>query len=604
MLNRKLDIVHLSQFVVIMILVIAANFVFVRQILFQKVEQNLELSTQSFYNQNIREIQQISNVLEIINSSKNYYDYDKNPLIKYSLEHSNLFNYVNIYDQTDSVYQAVYSYVSEDFKGNIDDDISLKKLQHSKQNRIFDLNVPSDSLHTSIKYLEKLKSNEIISIYYSNEKLDAFIQSLSNISEGVAIIFNRSDNKIIYHSDLENEKYSELQNDLAKINGKAQKAGIASNNTIVLKNIKLTGHHGSYLVNVIYEPRLDWYYVIGEPYLKIYASIYSYFKKSSLVLLIVVLLMAWLIVRSNAKQLKPIKEAIERLSNNEFVKINNQNYKDEVSLIMHSFDMLKKQIYRYKQSYEDAMEVSSQRERDLALAKQLQKNILPSPNPSFKVATNIDIDIYSKALYGVGGDLYDYFLIDKNRILFSIGDVSGKGISSALYMTFVHTLLRAIANPHLSCSELLENLNNKLLDDNISDLFVTMFVGIMNFNTGEMEYTNAAHTHPMVVEKSGNIYALEQNHGIPIGIYKNKQYKSSTIHLKKDDSLFLFTDGLTDAADENGMKYSASVLKYNLMGSWFLSSEEIVNKIKDSVTDFKGNVGQEDDLTLMCVKYS
>ncbi len=597
-LNRKLNIIHITHFAVILLFIIATNFVFVRQLLFEKVQKNIELSTQSFYEQNIHELNQIRIIIDLIKENPTSGNVLENPLVRYSLKHNDIFNYIRVYNESEK----------ELIEDSTSDYELIEQLNRSNQTSLFSLRIPEDSIFTSITYLEKLDSNKVLVINYSNEKLNKYIPSLNKLSDGgISAIYSKQASKIIYHPDLKENNYSTIQSDLSKITEKfiaeQQKNSDSIQDGYLLKNIHLSERNGPYLIHAIYNPTLDWFYIVGQPYLKVYSSIYDYFKKSSIVLLIIVFVMIWLTIGANMKQFIPLRKAINELSNNEFIKLNSNNYKNEILLINHSSEMLKKQINRYKQSYEQALESKKQREQDLLLAKQLQKNILPSPNPKFKSASNIDISIFSKSKFEVGGDLYDYFLIDKDHLLFSIGDVSGKGISSALYMTFVHTLLRAIANPQLKCNEILEFLNNKLLDDNISDLFVTMFIGILNYKTGSLEYSNAAHTHPFLIEKNGNIKSLDQNHGIPIGIYKNKKYNISSIQLNNKDNLFLYTDGLSDAADENGMKYNASVLKYNLMGTWFLNAKETIAKIHNSVKEFKGNVGQEDDMTLMSVKF-
>lgn len=605
-LNKKLNIIHIAHFSVIMLVIIASNFVFVRQLLFDKVQKNIALSSHSFYDQNLHELNQIRNIIDVIKETPINDNFAQNSLIKYSLKHNDLFNYISIY-QNNSELTTLKS--NNTIIANTSSDIHLiNNLISQEKPYMFNLNVPEDSAYTSISYLEKLDSGTVIIINYSNAKLNEFLSSFNKLSEGdIAVIYEGENHRIVYHPDLMDGNYGQLQKNIKQISDdfikKQNNLPDSINNEMLLKNIHLAGRDGPYLLYVIYNPILNWYFFVGEPYLSVYSSIYDYFKKSNIVLLIIVFIMIWVTIGANMKQFIPLNKAIDELSNNEFVKLNSNKYRNEDLLITHSSEMLKKQIKRYKKSYEEALESKKQQEQDLLLAKQLQKNILPSGDPEFKTAPNVDISIYSKALYEVGGDLYDYFLIDKDRILFSIGDVSGKGISSALYMTFVHTMLRAIANPGLKCNEILEILNNKLLNDNISDLFITMFIGVLNFKTGFLEYSNAAHTHPYLIKKSGNIKPLDQNHGIPIGIYKNKNYNISTIQLNNEDNLFLYTDGLSDAVDENGMKYNNSVLKYNLMGSWFLSAKETVEKVNNSVKEFKGNVGQEDDMTLMSVKY-
>jgi phosphoserine phosphatase RsbU/P len=173
-----------------------------------------------------------------------------------------------------------------------------------------------------------------------------------------------------------------------------------------------------------------------------------------------------------------------------------------------------------------------------------------------------------------------------------------------LYMIFTLTLLRSISKPGLSVTDIIETLNNKLIEENISDMFVTIFMGILNTKTGEFIYCNAAHSYPCIITSEGDVLELSESHGIPIGIYPDRNYQYSTLFLKDGDQIFIYTDGLTDTIDENGLKYSVDVLKYNLMGTWFFSPNEVVEKIKNSVEHFRGKSRQVDDLTIIDLKYT
>nr|MDA3927868.1 PP2C family protein-serine/threonine phosphatase [Prolixibacteraceae bacterium] len=222
-----------------------------------------------------------------------------------------------------------------------------------------------------------------------------------------------------------------------------------------------------------------------------------------------------------------------------------------------------------------------------------------------EIANRSEFEIYaiSDAAFDLGGDLYDYFLLNENELMFVVADVAGKGIPASLFMIFTHTLLRSIAKSGLAVNEIAENLNSKLITENISDLFVTMFLGILNLKTGIITYTNAAHNSPLLIRHDGVIDELNETHGIPLGIYPNRNYQSSEIQIHEGDQLLVYTDGLTDAKDENDMNFTVDVLKYNLMGAWFNTPEEVVRKIKAEVERFCGTVDPVDDTTLLMLKF-
>ena len=142
----------------------------------------------------------------------------------------------------------------------------------------------------------------------------------------------------------------------------------------------------------------------------------------------------------------------------------------------------------------------------------------------------------------IGGDLYDYFFIDSNHLLFTMGDVSGKGIPAALFMAVAHTMIKSKATI-LSAKHIVEQVNNELSYQNYNQHFLTLFLGILDLETGVLSYCNAAHNYPFLVKKSKDVHLLEKTHGLPLGVYSNKSYSGDSIVLREGDMLVLYTDG-------------------------------------------------------------
>ena len=195
-------------------------------------------------------------------------------------------------------------------------------------------------------------------------------------------------------------------------------------------------------------------------------------------------------------------------------------------------------------------------------------------------------------------------MLDDHHLLFTIGDVAGKGIPASLFMIFAQTTMRSIASAGMNAGEIVTKLNERILSENISDLFFTLFLGIVNIQTGMLQYCNAAHNHPVLIKSTGSLEELIITHGIPIGIYADKTYLYSEFKLNKGDQLVVYTDGIVDTIDENGMDYSVDVLKYNLLGTWFKSPNDIIKKVFGSIENFRGNVKAVDDMTIVALKYS
>ena len=277
---------------------------------------------------------------------------------------------------------------------------------------------------------------------------------------------------------------------------------------------------------------------------------------------------------------------------------------NESMLIKRSIDLLHNQLDFYVKNLEKTSTESLKIDKDLKIAKRLQNNILAKDVPEITNRIDFDISAFSEAAYDIGGDLFDYFLLDENHLLFAVGDVSGKGIPAALFMIYTQTLLRSVAKSEMKVSDIVEQLNNKLVEENISDLFVTLLMGILDTQTGKLAYCNAAHNLPLIIQNEGTIDELGETHGIPLGIYADRNYGLSEVTLTDGDQFMVYTDGVIDSKDENGMNYSVDVLKYNLMGAWFLSPQEAVQKVKTSVEQFRGTTDPVDDLTILMLKFN
>jgi phosphoserine phosphatase RsbU/P len=307
---------------------------------------------------------------------------------------------------------------------------------------------------------------------------------------------------------------------------------------------------------------------------------------------------------TNFKLIHSFNELISSIKSSNYLKSGISEKDNETEIIRKYIGILENLIIFNEKENKKKISANFNLENDLKLARKLQRNLLPSINPTFANHKEFEIYAYSESTFEIGGDLYDYFLVDEEHLFISVADVAGKGISASLYMIFTLTLLRSISKPGLSVNEIIETLNNKLIEENISDMFVTIFTGILNIKTGEFNYCNAAHSFPCLISVNGDVSELSESHGIPIGIYPDRKYQFSTIQLKNGDQVFIYTDGLTDTLDENSLKYSVDVLKYNLMGTWFYSAAEVVEKIKNSVENFRGNSRPVDDLTILNFKFT
>lgn len=332
--------------------------------------------------------------------------------------------------------------------------------------------------------------------------------------------------------------------------------------------------------------------------------ILKYFGFLLLTAILLLLMIQFAFYLINRKQMQPFNSIIDNLIKSSELRINFTDKTSEAKIIRKSIESLENQLSQYKNAFEKTLLNNEKIEKDIRLAKKLQNNILPHENSEISKNYNFKLYAYSEAAFDIGGDFYDYFMIDDDHLLITIADVAGKGIPASLFMIYAQTLLRSIAKDKKNVSEITEALNYQLIEEKVSDLFITIFIGILEIKTGKLSFCNAAHNYPLHIKEQGEIEEITDTHGIPIGIYLNRKYTNSIITLAPNDQLFLYTDGLIDSTDENKMKYTVDVLKYNMMGSWFLNPKDVIEKIKNSVVNFRGNNNPEDDMTLFSIKYT
>jgi len=238
----------------------------------------------------------------------------------------------------------------------------------------------------------------------------------------------------------------------------------------------------------------------------------------------------------------------------------------------------------------------------LKLAHEIQMSLLPQTFPPFPDIPQIDLFATIHPAWEVGGDLYDFFLTDNGLIFFAIGDVAGKGVPASLFMAITRTLIKVSARKGLQPHKVLQEVNTELCYNNESCTFVTLFCGILDPSTGEVVYANAGHNPPLVIRPGKELVYLDNGGGIAAGVLEEADYQTQHMHLDAGDSLFLYTDGVTEAMDPKKEMFSENRLKDEIQSLQENSSQEIVATILEKITNFSKGVPQRDDITLMNVK--
>ncbi|KAF1086206.1 Sensor histidine kinase YpdA [Sporotomaculum syntrophicum] len=242
-------------------------------------------------------------------------------------------------------------------------------------------------------------------------------------------------------------------------------------------------------------------------------------------------------------------------------------------------------------------------EGELSAAREIQMSIVPKIFPPFPERPQFDIFAVLESAKEVGGDLYDFFLLDEDHLYFTIGDVSGKGVPASLFMAVTKTLIKAKADINLGPDEILYRVNNELCEDNDSGMFVTEFLGILTISTGEVIFSNGGHNTPYLLRKNGEVKALPKIPGMALGVMEDVKYVCASIKLSAGDSLVMYTDGVTEAMNPDGEFLGEQRLENILRQFDGKTAKDEVNYILNNTRQFVNGASQSDDITIMVIKY-
>ena len=243
-------------------------------------------------------------------------------------------------------------------------------------------------------------------------------------------------------------------------------------------------------------------------------------------------------------------------------------------------------------------------DKELALAADIQMNMLPMIFPAFPDRTEFDLYASMTPAKEVGGDFYDFFLIDTDHLGLVIADVSGKGIPAALFMMLSKTLIKNQLMEVSDPAEAVRRVNLQLCDHNSSSMFVTMWVAVLELSTGNGLACNAGHEYPIIRRAESGFEILKYKHGIFVGGIETAKYQNREFHLDSGDCLFVYTDGVPEAVNAENEMFGAERMTAALNQIADASPEELIHHLWKEVDSFSGGTEQFDDITMLCLKYA
>ncbi len=278
-------------------------------------------------------------------------------------------------------------------------------------------------------------------------------------------------------------------------------------------------------------------------------------------------------------------------------------FADEVTDIHDSFNKMAGDITAYVKDLKELTTEKARNETQIEVARKIQRDIVP---PDYSLTGNgCDIFCVEKPAKAVGGDFYDVFYISEREICVTVGDISGKGISAALFMVMVKTNLRNYVKTGESLSDVLRRVNREVCASNSQDMFATVFLSVLNTETGVLRYANAGHEQPLVI--CNEPYYLTPDTGMALGLFEDAAFKEEECTLKDGQGILVYTDGVAESINTGKEQYGMDRIKETVHG---LSAscnrfepEEAVNAVIDSVTNFSKDMEQFDDITCVTLIY-
>ena len=329
----------------------------------------------------------------------------------------------------------------------------------------------------------------------------------------------------------------------------------------------------------------------------------------ALIFLVVIglILLTFIVSRIVSRQISPLeifaKSAREVANGNFNNKLPDIKSKDEMKHLHDSFEHMQKDLSTYIEHLKSTTSAKEKIESELRIAREIQMGMIPKIFPPFPNLSEIDLFATLQPAKEVGGDLYDFFLIDDKHLCFAIGDVSGKGVPASLFMAVTRTLLRSLAPNQLSTAVIVNALNKSLSAGNESNMFVTFFLGILDVESGILKYSNAGHNPPLLVHPDGTTEFFELTKDIPVGLFDDFDYGEKELKLFKNDKLFLYTDGVTEAEDAEEKLYSDQKLIDCVRAHFESQTKDLIRFVAEDIAlHVKGNQ-QSDDLTMLSIVY-
>jgi phosphoserine phosphatase RsbU/P len=351
-------------------------------------------------------------------------------------------------------------------------------------------------------------------------------------------------------------------------------------------------------------PHTGWVLATTIPYRELYRDLYWFIIRMSLILIFIIVAIFSTIFYISNQIMKPLSRVTREIHTFSYDSYGQeQQVQNEAEALAHSLKRLRKTYEKLRLNEAESLVKRQQFQRDLLTASEIQRSMIPAEG-NWNLSGN-GISLYSvfRPANVVSGDLYDFFMVDDRHLLIAIGDVSGSGVPAALFMGVAHTFIKSFSIDN-NAKTIVRKANKVLCQNNSNQFFLTLFLGILNIEDGTLNYCNAGHTPAIVIRRKGTMEILDKPHGLPLGLYSERNYEEATIRLEAGDKIVLYTDGITDQLNNEGKHFGEEQLRNQITRLRNESPEALTKKLMQHLEEFRGNSIESDDLSILVLNYA
>jgi len=456
------------------------------------------------------------------------------------------------------------------------------------------------------KPLRDQKGNYVgtISVDLSLDSLSRTISSVKPYPHSYSIMIGQSgtyfvhpDTTKLFYQSIYTSTFEKPDSDLLAL-GHAMQAGEEG-----MRQMEVDGQD----CYVFYKPlgNTGWSVAIVCTEFDIFGGYFILINYIVVILVIGMAIMLLVLSRIIHKELNPLRQLAheaETIASGHFdEELPHTDRTDEIGMLSNSFSNMQESLTKYIEELKETTASKAVIEGELEIASNIQMSMLPKTFPAYPNRDDIDIFGQLTPAKEVGGDLYDFFIRDE-KLFFCIGDVAGKGVPASLVMAVTRTLFRTVSARESQPGHIMGRINKAIADDNESNMFVTLFLGVLDLPTGRLRYCNAGHDSPLLIGDSG-IGLLPCESNLPVGVVSDWKFQEQETMIDYKTAIFLYTDGLTEAENSHHEQFQDERVKATAQQSE-RTPEVLIGNMTQAVHQFVGNAEQSDDLTMLVIQYT